>query len=256
MIRVRRSSTSTLAAVAATAAAVAATALVPASAGAVPKLATYRASVVVQGGMTTKLRHDTLATCAPGQAWLSTNTVDMDVRATVTVRAVGDVVGARARRAKGIEHAGVISDYQESNACAPAAPVRLTRPSCRTFTLPTMPMGLGSQGRSAQVAFGRTGGPSQARGACDVPRITTTAGSADLSLLEHPGSGLVLPFDVSRSSFRTLGRGKKLIRRLRVTGECGAARVRTGSAVSSLGPLDHGDCTVDGTFNVEITRLR
>lgn len=218
----------------------------------------YRASLVVTGGITTKIRRDTTTQCAPGQEWLYVTRGELEVRRTVTIHAFGSVVGAVPRRGpSGGEHTATISAYRETNRCPPSSPEKLEKPSCDSYPIPSVLAGLSTTDRGrAVLAISRGGnGPAHEPGPCLPPSILSPDRFSGFSTLGQPGDGILLPLSSRPSAFYALGRKKKLINRIRVTGTCDRVKVGRGAVQAPLDPLEDGDCVVDGTFNVEIKRL-
>lgn len=218
----------------------------------------YKASLVVTGGITTKIRRDTTAECAPGQEWLYTTRSEVNIRRTIRVHAFGPVVGVTARSGpSGGEHTATISGYRETNRCPPHEPAKLEQPSCDSYPLSTMLTSITTGPRRTVIlALSRAGrGQSHEEGPCAPPSLTSPDPLAQFSTLGQAGDSVVLPLGPKPKAFYTLGKRRKLISRLRVTGTCDRVTVRHGSVPAPLDPLDDGDCVVDGTFNVEVQRL-
>lgn len=226
---------------------------------AVGDAAAYKGTLTVQGGISVKRATDTMSECSPGQAWTLNVGAEVNAKASVEVSAYDRFVTAYARKeVKKATHDKRISGYSETNFCAPIAPIDLTEPVCKGFTLPGVKVGMATAGTQRKLYVDVTAGvrtPQEQGAECATPRMQATDANAVLSALQWGGSTLKLPLDLRNHSAVTLGHGKKLIRRLRLVGPCDAVRITHGKAVvAPFNPLEDGDCVVDGTLNVELKR--
>jgi hypothetical protein len=221
----------------------------------------YNARVVVTGGITVTSYHDDTAECVPGRRWTQVNSLDLDLRKTLKIVIGNDLfAGLPSGGARSGSYKGEIRDYAETNNCPPAQKKELEKPECSAFELAPVTMTLTTDPRPgperARLAIGRTRGSGES-GLCIPPALNATPKTALLSVLDRVGTSLLLPLDLRVSSLKTLGRGKKLIRRLHVGGDCDKAIVYRGNKIRSRATTRvnrHGECSVDGSINVEITR--
>jgi hypothetical protein len=240
-----------------------------ASAGAAPKPPSklprqptgYDARVVVTGGITITSYQDDTATCSPGRKWTQVNSLELNLRKTLKIVAGnGLFAGIPESGARSARYKGEIRDYAETNRCPPSQKAELEKPECEAFDLGSVSMTLTSDPRPGpdrgRLVIGRTRGPGES-GLCIPPSLSETPRTAEVSVLDRVGTALLLPLDLRVSSFKTLGRGKKLIRRLHIGGDCDRVVVYHGNKIRRAATTRagrDGECSIDGDVNVEITR--
>ena len=113
-----------------------------------------------------------------------------------------------------------------------------------------VPDGRGKGGIS--LAMTRRGAGSQDL-SCTGPAVKSRPGFA-ITPLQHTFTPLTFPLDVPVKRFKKLNRGDKVIRVIRISGQCDRPRVNVGGP--GITPLAADPtCKVDGLFNVIVTRL-
>lgn len=215
----------------------------------------YRATVTVQGGWTITQREDTLATCYPGQKYTLVHDVDLDLRTGVRVVATSKAaVGVPTGRAQGGKVSARVEGYKETNHCPPDLQEPLIAPPCRSYSAGRMQSALSTPGRRTWLGLIRKGGGGTQAGECDTPSISVVPSSAKLTGMDEPVEGATIPLELSPRSIKTLGRGKKLIRVMRIDGTCDQAYVYRGPRLDEAIPQATERCTVTGVLNAEIKR--
>jgi len=218
----------------------------------------YKAMLSVNGGLTVTSQVDNLKNCQPGQAWTLTEDADISIRDKVVIESSG---ARLLSSSSAVTNGGAISkhaltSYEESNFCPPDEPIELDRPNCGTFTGKGV-ASLRQDGRLRKpwrvaIGFGRTTGGMQAIDCMSLGLGSATPKGSLINRFETIFSGTTLPLDLKVSSFKKLGVGKKLIRTIRIGGDCSGPIVYRGPKVSKAAD---GDCSVEGVYNVEIKRL-
>lgn len=218
----------------------------------------YKAMLSVNGGMTVTSQYDTLRDCQPGQSWTLQENGDVSIRGRIIIEGFRgrDIRTTSAVTKGGATSRNELTSYEESNYCPPDDPIELEPPPCKSFTGKGA-ANLQKDGRNRKpwrvsVGMSRTTGGAQDIDCMSLGLGYPTPKGTLLSPLENIYSSIVLPLDLRVSSFRKLGVGKKLIRTIRVGGNCDRPIVYRGSKISKAGQTD---CSVEGVFNVEIKRL-
>jgi hypothetical protein len=230
----------------------------PASAGAASQI--YPAKLHVAGGLTITTTHDTLKSCQPGQSWTLEEKVDVELNKTVKIERIGARLlnSTDARQPGGAVNSNSLAAYSESNYCAPEDPTELRQPQCATFrgTLAASLQPDPRRTKPARVSIGMTRitGGTQSLSCLGSPIGSPTPIGSKIDALQTTYGSIVLPLDLKVDSFRTLGKGRKLIRTINIGGSCEAPIVYGGSHISTMSVEDQ--CSVDGVFNVEIKRLK
>lgn len=224
------------------------------------QLQSYPAKLHVAGGLTITTTHDFTGSCTPGQAWTLEEKVEVEVTKTVKVERNGDrlLSSTDARQPGGAIATGVLSGYTESNYCPPEDPIVFDhKPNCErhtgTLAASLLPDPRNRKPFGVSIGLTRPNGGSQDGSCVGAPVLSPTPTGTRIDALQTIYGSIVLPLGLKVSSFRTLGRGKKLIRVVNVGGPCDAA-VAYGGAHASVFRDDQ--CEVDGVFDVEIKRLR
>jgi hypothetical protein len=237
--------------------------LLPATGSMAAGVQIYPAKLHVAGGLTITTTHDALVSCSPGQAWTLEEKIDVELSKTVKIERNGDKLlkSTDARQPGGAVNSNVLAAYTESNYCAPEDPVTLKRPDCATFS-GTLAASLQPDPRHRkpwQVSIGmtRTTGGTQSISCLGSPILAPTPVGTKIDALQTTYGAIVLPLNLTVNSFRTLGKGRKLIRTVNVGGSCDGPIAYGGSHISTVALLAKPDeCAVVGVFNVEIKRLK
>ena len=229
----------------------------PASAGAALQI--YPAKLHVAGGLTITTTHDALKSCQPGQSWTLEEKVDVELSKSVKIERNGSrLTSTDARQPGGAVNSNSLAAYSESNYCAPEDPTELRKPECATFrgTLAASLQPDPRRTKPARVSIGMTRltGGTQSLSCLGSPIGNPTPTGTKIDALQTTYGAIVLPLDLKVDSFRTLGKGRKLIRTINVGGSCESPIVYRGSHISTASIDD--TCSVDGVFNVEIKRLK
>lgn len=223
-------------------------------------LVTYPARLHVAGGLTITTKHDFTASCQPGQAWTIAASADVEINGKIEVEANGKriVQSTEAKSPGGAVHRSVLSEYRETNYCAPEDPVELPRPPrCSSHTGAGV-AGLQPDGRNkapwfVSIGIGRVGGGDQDTSCTGQPVNGPTPKGSKIEPLASVYDSIVLPLNLKVSQFKSLAVGKKLISRVNVGGPCDSAVAYGGAHISVF---RDDECEVDGVFNVEIKRLK
>lgn len=219
----------------------------------VPAVAKYKARLDVQGIVRIHRTRDDKQECRPGQAWEMTNRALVDYERTVNVIVIDDKLAPIDAPAGGVAHGEAsLASYTTSNFCPPSTPAELERPDCDHGHEGKARIALGSDAGNrfrAVLAITRVGGGSESKdcayGTMDLP------GNLKLSPFDHDPSSIALDLDLRGRSFQTLGRRRKLTRKMRISGTCEDPKVTHGAAVQQA----QGDCVVHGTINFSFKRL-
>lgn len=228
----------------------------------VPSLLTYKAMVHVAGGVTLYSHKDTLQNCAPGQSWMMEESGDVNIRGNILIETYRkqQIRSTLAVDPGGAENKGRLASYEESNYCPPDEPTLLETPNCESHT------GKGVAGltpdarrkgpKRVSVALSRRGGGAQDLSCMWGLGSQPTPFGAEITPLDSYYSSIVLPLDITIGQLRSLGVKKKLIRTIRVGGNCSRPIVYRGQKIpTDTTDMDDGDCVVDGDFVVTIKRL-
>jgi len=228
----------------------------------VPALLTYKAMVHVAGGVTFTSHKDDFKNCLPGQRWTLREDSDVDIRGNLLIETMKNfqvrsspliVPGAA-------ENKNSLQKYEESNNCPPDEPVRLEAPRCKSFT------GKGSVSlrndarrrgpKRVSIGLARiTGGRQDIDCTWGLSSVATPTG-AQVEQFSNVYASTVLPLDITIKQLRTLGVKKKLIRTIRIGGDCSGPIVYRGKKIpSDTTNMKDGDCVVDGDFVITIKRL-
>lgn len=231
-----------------------------------PSIVSYKAKLHVAGGLTFLNNFDDLANCSPGQKFTVKMDSDVQVTKRVKVQVLNrkDVSTSSAKKPGGATNNHIIQNYEESNYCPPDDdPVEIDKPECNSLK-GNLSASLGRDPRQkgpprVSVRIARTSGGDQGYDCISLLNNPTPYGS-QIEQLTTRYSAIVLPLDLRARSFLTLGVKKKLIRTIHVGGPCARPVVYRGPHISPLGAgissvLTNEDCEVDGTFNIEFTRL-
>lgn len=228
----------------------------------VPSLLTYKAMIHVAGGVTLYSHKDTFKNCLPGQRWMMEESGDVNIRGNILIETFRNqqVRSTSAVKAGGAESKGKLSSYEESNYCPPDEPVELDQPECESHvgkgaaTLQPDPRRKGP--KRVSIGLSRRGGGSQDLSCMWGLSSNPTPIGSVITPLDSIFSSIVLPLDIRIGQLRTLGVKKKLIRTIRVGGNCSRPVVYRGKKIKTdTTDMDDGDCVVDGDFVVTIKRL-
>ncbi|HTU14657.1 MAG TPA: hypothetical protein VMF31_05620 [Solirubrobacterales bacterium] len=217
-------------------------------------LQTFRAKIHVAGGVTITTTKDTTGDCVPGQAWTMTESVDLEINDKVSGSLFRNKIASRFATGN-VEQTSRIRNYRETNNCPPVAKVKLEQPECDSFggrSLSNLvPDGRGNGGIS--IAMTRRGGGSQDL-SCIGGFVRSKPKGTAVTALPHVFTPINLPLDVKVKAFKKLDRGDKIIRVIRIGGQCDRATVTTGGPGITRAAADE-TCRVDGLFNVIVKRL-
>ncbi|MBK5218760.1 MAG: hypothetical protein JJE35_03090 [Thermoleophilia bacterium] len=220
----------------------------------------YPAKLHVAGGLTITTKHDFTGSCEPGQAWTIEAQVEVEVNGTIQIERIGKriVQSTDAKSPGGAANKNVLSEYHESNYCPPEDPVELGRkPECGSHTgtgsASLLPDGRNKAPWLVAIGISRRNGGDQHSSCSGGSVIGPTPRGSQIEALQSSFESIVLPLDLKVSQFKSLGVGKKLIRRVNVGGSCDSAVVYGGAHISVF---RDDVCEIDGVFNVEIKRLK
>ena len=214
----------------------------------------YPAKLSVSGGLTITTVHDFTGPCERNQGWTIVAKADVHVSAKIQLEWIGRggiVQGTEARTPGGASNKNVLSSYFESNLCPPDEPIPFEesdKPQCSSHTGAGVADISGSKGKIS-IGLGRKGSgeqePSCEGGFVIGPKPT----GATIGTLQSEYDAIVLPLGVGVGPFRSLRVGKKIVRKIKVSGPC----VQGAKATTSVFRDDV--CTVKGSFDVTIQRL-
>ena len=214
---------------------------------------TFRAKIHVAGGVTITSTHDTTGNCTPGQAWTMTESVDVEITDKVDGTIFGNKIASRWATGNVQQKSGIRA-YRETNNCPPTAKVELEKPDCDSFggrSLSNLTPTIGNQ-RNMSISLTRRGGGAQDL-TCIGPGVSHGKGFA-ITALQYPFTPISLPLKVPVKKFKKLDRGDKVIRVIRISGQCEKPRLSVGGPGITKAAADP-TCKVDGLFNVIVTRL-
>ena len=221
-----------------------------------PIVPTFKAKIHVAGGVTVTSTHDTTDKCTPGQAWTMTESVDLEINDKV----IGNFFGKNkisSRFATGnVEQKSGIRGYRTTNNCPPTAKVELEEPDCDSYggrsLANLVPDGRFNGGMS--IAMTRRGGGSQDLSCMAELPINTKIRGAAVTPLAHVFTPINLPLNVPVKKFKKLNGGDRIIRQIRISGQCERVSISTGGPGIEKLAADP-TCTVDGLFNVIVKKL-
>jgi len=246
--------------------------LLPAGGAMAAGLQIYPATLHVAGGLTITTTHDALVSCSPGQAWTLEERVDVELSKRVKIERNGDKLlnSTDARQPGGAVNTNELTAYTESNYCPPEEPIILDRPDCATLkgtaVAKLMPDPRQRKPWRVSIGIGRITGGNQSLSCLGSPILAPTPKGTKIDALQTIYGAIVLPLNLTVNSFRTLGKGRKLIRTVNVGGSCESPIAYGGSHISTVAMLGEPDgfsmlgkpdeCAVDGVFNIEVKRQR
>ena len=228
----------------------------------VPALLTYKAMVHIAGGVTFTSHHDSFQNCAPGQRWTMKEDSDVEMRGNLLIETFRN---QRVRTSSivvpgGAENKNRLEKYEESNYCPPDEPVELEAPECRSLagkgSLALYPDPRRKGPKRVSIGFGRATGGNQTIDCTWGLSSRPTPFGAQIEQFSNIFAAMVLPLDIKIKQLRTLGVKKKLIRTIRVGGDCSRPVVYRGKKIpSDTTDMKDGDCVVDGDYVITIKRL-
>lgn len=227
-----------------------------------PALLTYKAMVHIAGGLTFTSHHDSFKNCLPGQRWTLKEDSDVEMRGNLLIETFRN---QRVRTSSisvpgGAESKNRLEKYEESNYCPPDEPSQLEAPLCKSFvgkgSLSLYPDPRRKGPKRVSIGFSRTTGGQQDLDCTWGLSSRPTPTGSQIEQFGNIYASMVLPLDVKIGQLRTLGVKKKLIRTIRVGGDCGSPVVYRGKKIpSDTTNMQDGDCVVDGDYVITIKRL-
>ncbi len=216
-------------------------------------ITTFRAKIHVAGGLTITSTYDTTGNCTPGQSWKMKESVDVEITDKVSGTFYGNKIATK-WAAGNVQQKSRVQGYRETNYCPPDAKRALDEPECDSFggrSLANLtPDGRNKGGMS--ISMTRRGAGSQDL-SCMGPGVSSRPGFA-ITALQHTFTPISLPLNVPVKKFKKLDRGDKVIRVIRISGQCERPNVKVGGPGITKMAADP-TCSVDGLFNVIVTRL-
>ena len=228
----------------------------------IPAQLTYKAMVHIAGGITFISHHDTFKNCLPGRRWTLKEDSDVDMRGNMLIETYKNqqLRTTTVTVPRGAESKNKLVKYEESNRCPPDEPVELEAPECKSL------VGKGSANlypdrrrkgpKRITIGFARTTGGEQSLDCFWGLSSRPTPFSAQIEQFSNIYASMILPLDITIKQLRTLGVKKKLIRTIRVGGDCSRPVVYRGKKIpSDTTNMQDGDCVVDGDYVITIKRL-
>jgi len=221
----------------------------------------YPARLSVAGGLTITSQHGELKDCQPAQRYTLEERAEFEVAGKVIIERMGNRVfsSTGASKAGGAESNNVLTEYAESNYCPPDDdPIVLDQPNCNKFTgraSASLMVDYRLKRHLVAIGLSRDTGGSQKIDCMSLGVKNPTPLGTLITTFENTYADIALPLDLKIMQFKTLGVGKKFIRRIHIGGACDAAIVYHGSKISKFNAQENS-CEVDGDFNVEIKRLK
>jgi hypothetical protein len=214
----------------------------------------YPAKLSVAGSLTITTVHDFTDPCQRNQGWTIEARADVNVASKIQLEWIqqgGIVQGTDAKTPGGAKNKNVMSGYHETNFCPPEEPIPFEesdKPQCSSHTGAGIADISGSKGK-IMIGLGRKGGgeqdPSCQGGFVTRPQPT----GATIGTLQSDYDAIVLPLGVGVGPFKSLSVGKKITRKIKVSGPCGQGVKATTSTFRD------DVCTVKGSFDVTVQRL-
>ena len=228
----------------------------------IPSQLTYKAMVHIAGGLTFYSHHDSFKNCLPGQRWTLKEASEVEMRGKLLIETYRNqqVRSGSITVPGGAESNNTLDGYEESNYCPPDEPIQLEQPPCKSLTgkgtLNLTPDPRRAGPKRVSIGFGRkTGGNQDLDCTWGLSSRPTPTGS-QIEPLGNVFAATVLPLDITIKQLRTLGVKKKLIRTIRVGGDCSRPVVYRGKKIPvDTTDMDDGDCVADGDFVITIKRL-
>ncbi len=214
----------------------------------------YPAKLSVAGSLTITTVHDFTGPCERNQGWTIEAKADVNVSSKIQLEWIqqgGIVQGTEAKTPGGARNKNVMSGYHETNLCPPDEPIPFEegdKPECSSHTGAGIADISGSKGKIV-IGLGRKGGgeqdPSCQGGFVIAPKPT----GATIGALQSDFDAIVLPLGVGVDPFKSLRLGKKISRKVKVSGPCAQGVKATTSTFRD------DVCTVKGSFDVTVQRL-
>lgn len=214
----------------------------------------YPAKLSVAGSLTITTVHDFTGPCERNQGWTIEARADVNVASKIQLEWIqqgGIVQGTEAKTPGGAKNKNVMSGYHETNLCPPEEPIPFEesdKPQCSSHTGAGIADIAGSRGKIT-IGIGRKGGGEQDPSCQGGFVIRPKPIGANIGTLQSDYDAIVLPLGVGVGPFKSLRVGKKITRKIKVSGHC-------EQGVKATTSLFRDDvCTVQGSFDVTIQRL-
>jgi hypothetical protein len=209
----------------------------------------YPAKLSVAGSVTITTTHDFTGPCERNQGWTIEAKADVNVSAKIQLEWIGNqgmVQGTEAKTPGGAKNRNVMSNYFETNLCPPDEPIPFEesdKPQCSSHTGLGIADISGSKGKIL-IGLGRKGGGAQDP-SCQGGFVI----GAKIGTLQSDYDAIVLPLGVGVGPFKSLRVGKKITRKIKLSGPC-------AQGVKATTSIFRDDvCTVKGSFDVAVQRL-
>jgi hypothetical protein len=214
----------------------------------------YPAKLSASGSLTITTIHDFTGPCERNQGWTIEAKADVNVSSKIQLEWIthgGIVQGTEAKTPGGAKNRNVMSGYFETNLCPPDEPIPFEesdKPQCSGHTGAGIADISGSKGKIV-IGLGRKGGGEQDSSCQGGFVIGPKPTGATIGTLQSDFDSIVLPLGVGVGPFKSLRVGKKISRKIKVSGPCAQGTKATTSVFRD------DVCTVKGSFDVTVQRL-
>lgn len=211
----------------------------------------YPARLSVDGSMTITTSHDFTGPCERGQGWTIDAKADVHVSGKVQLEWIGNriVQGTEAKTPGGASNKNAMTNYFETNLCPPDEPIPFDdKPRCSSHT-GTGVADVGGSAGKVFIGIARTGGGDQDTSCQGGFVVGPKPKGSTIGTLQSAYDQISLPLGVGVGPFKSLRVGKKLVRKIKVSGPCQLGTVAKTSTYRD------DVCTVSGEFEVAIRRL-